>query len=383
MRVHALAALAATTALALSIAPAGAAQAPSGTPVTIGAILSISGPFAPLGEPERNALQVAERDINATGGIAGHPVKIVVLDDEGKPDVSSQLATQLVSQHVIGIIGGTLTANTQAAYRVAGAAQVPEIFMTPTAQLWETKRGIAPYLFESVPRNELETAKLSLYAKERLGAKKIAILYDENPYGQIGHKLLAARAKQDGLDVVDEEQYPTTASDLTPQLLKVAKSGADTVFLWGASEAPAIAVRQIRQLKLKLHVIGSTGILSQNFIRVAGAGAEGVYSDTDLNTTAPDVVQAHFMATYRGAFHATPNNFASFAWDAAHLFQAAAKADGGKLDGPSIVKAWETMKPYQGTTALFTFSANDHNGIKIDSLHMTEVKDGTWKVIIE
>lgn len=366
----------------LSVSPVPAA-APSGDPVTIGAILSITGPFAPLGEPERSALQVAERDINASGGIGGHPVKIVIMDDEGKPDISSQLATQLVSQHVIGIIGGSLTANTQAAYRVAEAAQVPEIFMTPTAQLWETKRGIAPYLFQSTPRNELETAKLSLFAKEKLGAKKIAILYDENPYGQIGHKLLADRAKQDGLDVVDEEQYPTTATDLTPQLLKVKQSGADTVFLWGASEAPAIAVRQIRQLKLKIHIIGATGILSQNFIRVAGPDCEGVYSDTDLNTTAPDAVQAHFIAAYRDEFKAPPNNFASFAWDAAHLFQMAARADGGKLDGPSIVKAWETMKPYRGTTAVFKFTDKDHNGISIDSLHMTEVKNGTWTVIKE
>ncbi|TAM89403.1 hypothetical protein EPN42_07555 [bacterium] len=382
MRIRPLAALAAGAALALSISPAGAA-APSGTPVTIGAILSISGPFAPLGEPERNALQVAERDINATGGIAGHPLKIVIMDDEGKPDVSSQLATQLVSQHVIGIIGGTLTANTQAAYRVAEAAQVPEIFMTPTAQLWETKRGIAPYLFQSVPRNELETEKLSLFAKNRLGAKKIAVLYDENPYGQIGHKLLAARAKQDGLSVVAEEQYPTTASDLTPQLLKVQQSGADTVFLWGASEAPAIAARQIRQLKLKVHIVGATGILSQNFIRVAGPDAEGVYSDTDLNTTSPDAVEEHFIGAYRNEFKTPPNNFASFAWDAAHLFQFAAQANGGKLDGPSIVKAWETMRPYHGTTAFFKFTDKDHNGIAIDSLHMTEVKSGAWAVIKE
>ncbi|TAM61156.1 hypothetical protein EPN52_03300 [bacterium] len=381
MRIRPLAALAAA-AIALSTAPSGAVT-PTGTPVTIGAILSISGPFAPLGEPERNALQAAERDINAGGGIAGHPVKIVILDDEGKPDVSSQLATQLISQHVIGIIGGTLTANTQAAYRLAESAQIPEIFMTPTAQLWETKRGITPYLFQSVPRNELETAKLSLFAKNRLGAKKIAILYDENPYGQIGHKLLAERAKQDGLDVVDEEQYPTTASDLTPQLLKVQQSGADTVFLWGASEAPAIAVRQIRQLKLKVHVVGSTGILSQNFIRVAGPDAEGVYSDTDLNTTSPDAVQEHFISAYRSQFKLPPNNFASFAWDAAHLFQFAAQTNGGKLDGPSIVKAWETMKPFHGATAMYTFTAKDHNGIAIQSLHMTEVKDGKWAVIKE
>src|SRR5271170_5330619 len=85
---------------ALFIAPAAAATKPSGTPVTIGAILSITGPYAPLGEPERNAIQIAVADVNASGGINGHPLAVQILDDESKADTAQQLATQLVGQKV-------------------------------------------------------------------------------------------------------------------------------------------------------------------------------------------------------------------------------------------------------------------------------------------
>ena len=65
--------------------------------------------------------------------------------------------------------------------------------------------------------------------------------------------------------------------------------------------------------------IGSTGIVSDNFLRVAGKDGDGVYSDMDLNVTHPDAPQRTFLTAYRNAYHARANNFASFAWDAAHL----------------------------------------------------------------
>src|ERR1700683_4046207 len=95
--------------LACLTVPVRAATKPSGTPVTIGAILSITGPYAPLGEPERNGIQIAVADVNATGGINGHPLAVQILDDESKADTAQQLATQLVGQDVAALAGGALS----------------------------------------------------------------------------------------------------------------------------------------------------------------------------------------------------------------------------------------------------------------------------------
>jgi branched-chain amino acid transport system substrate-binding protein len=103
--------------VALFTGTAGAATKPSGTPVTIGAILSITGPYAPLGEPERNAIQIAVADVNASGGINGHPLQVQILDDESKADTAQQLATQLVGQKVAAIIGGSISPTSEAIVR--------------------------------------------------------------------------------------------------------------------------------------------------------------------------------------------------------------------------------------------------------------------------
>jgi branched-chain amino acid transport system substrate-binding protein len=360
--------------------PAGAFAAvpPKGEPVLIGAILSTTGVFAPLGEPERNALLIAEKQINESGGIAGRPLRIEIVDDEGKPDIAAQLATQLVGKKAIAIIGGTLTAPTFAINRVTLAAGIPQIFMNPTGQSWDTKNGVVKNLFETTPRNETEGAALLEFAKNKLGTKKLAVLHDENPYGQIGAVVLASEAQKRGIEIAMNEAYPTAATDVTAQLLRVRASGADSVAIWGASTACPLIVRQIRQLGLKVNIFGTTGLLSDNFLKVAGKDGEGVYSDSDINFTYPNKPQQAFLAQYRAAYHTRPANFGAFAWDAAFILADAVRAAGGKTDGPALIEALEHMKPYAGATARIQFTPADHNGIDQKDVHIAVDHNEVW-----
>jgi len=366
---------------ALLTANAGAApSALSGPPIIIGAILSITGNYAPLGEPERNALKLAEIDINAHGGIAGRPVQFKILDDEGKADTASQLATQLVGEKVAAIIGGSLTPTTAAMTRVTNDAKVVEVYMNPTDILWNTKNGVMKYLYESTPRNELEGTKLLRYNKTVLKGKAVALMHDEAPYGVSGATVLHAVAQREGVDVVADESFPITANDLTAQLQKVIASKADTILIWTASPAAAILVRQAKQFGFKGHILGTTGIVSDNFLKVAGRDGYGVYSDVNLNYTYPDAQQKSLVKTYRAAYGVRPSNFASFAWDAAHLLARAITQTKGDASGDAVSHALDTMKPYKGTTGVYQFTATDHNGLGPAAVKMAR-EDGVWVVI--
>jgi branched-chain amino acid transport system substrate-binding protein len=367
------------TALALAVLTAtqvSAAKAPSGSPVVVGAILSMSGPYAPLGEPERNALQVAEKDINAHGGVGGRPIQFKIVDDEGKADTAQQLATQLVGEHVAMLIGGTLTPTSRVISRVANDGKVAQIFMTPTQDIWNTNRGVAKYTFEATPRNELEGEKLAAFIKNRLHRAKIALVHDDQQYGTVGAGVFSGEAKKQGLEIVDDESFAPTATDVTPQLQKVMKSGADAIVIWTAAPTAAILVRQAKQFGFKGDIIGSTGIVSDNFLKVSGREGYGVYADQDLDLTHPNAQQKAFIDAYRGAYHARPNNFASFAWDAAHL--AAWALNGTKLgNGDAISGAFEGMKPYRGSTGVYRFTAADHNGMNASDIRIVK-EEGAW-----
>ena len=367
------------TLIALSLCASSAAgAAPSGPPVVVGAILSTSGLYAPLGEPERNALKLAEADINAQGGINGRPLQISIVDDEGKGDTAAQLATSLIGQNVAAIIGGSLTPTSAAIARVTQAAKVLQIYMTPTSQLWDTKAGVANDLFEATPRNALEAVKLLSFAKAKLGTKKIGLLHDDAPYGTAGAAIATAEAANQGLTIVDDEPFPIATTDLPAQLGKIKASGADTIVIWTASPAAALAVRQIRQLGSNVKIVGSTGIVSDNFLRVAGKDGEGVISDMDLNVTHPNAAQRAFLNAYRAAYHARPNNFASFAWDAAHLAARALAQARGKINGDAPAAAMLVMRPYTGSTGTFRFTATDHNGMRPEDIHIAVDRNGVW-----
>jgi branched-chain amino acid transport system substrate-binding protein len=124
--------------------------------------------------------------------------------------------------------------------------------------------------------------------------------------------------------------------------------------------------------------VGSTGIVSDNFLRVAGKDGEGVASDMDLNVTHPDAAQRAFLNAYRAAYHARPNNFASFAWDAAHLAARALAQASGKSDGDSLAAAMLAMRPYTGSTGTFRFTSTDHNGMRPDDIHIAVDRNGVW-----
>ena len=366
--------------LALFAVPAGAAAKPAGPPIAIGAILSITGPYAPLGEPERNAITIAVADVNASGGIGGRPLTVQILDDESKADTAQQLATQLVGQHVAAIIGGSISPTSEAIARVANDAKVLHVFLTPTQSVWNTKNGIRRYTFEATPHNELEVTKLFTFMKGTLKTEKLAVLHDDQLYGTQGSQVSAAEAKAQNIAIVDDEPYAVAATDVTPQLQKARASGADTILIFTAAPSAGILVRQVRQFGIKAHLIGTTGIVSDNFLTVTGKDGDGVYADMDLDRTFPSDAQKKLLTAYRSAYKAGANNFASFAWDAVHLVAYALRTT-KSTDADKLSAALETMKPYVGTTGTYKMTPADHNGFNASDIRIVVDRNGVWETL--
>jgi branched-chain amino acid transport system substrate-binding protein len=346
-------------------------------PILVGVDIAYTGTFAPSGEPQRDAIRFAEAQINATGGVHGRKVHYEIEDNGGKPETAAQLAEQLIGQGAVAIVGGNSTATSAAIARVCTNAKIPQIFMTPSAELWNTKTGVNPYVFQSTPRNEIEAPVLVRFARDVLKAKKIAILYDENPYGSSGSVLVADAAKAAGLTVADSESYNGAGSDFTPQILKIRDSGADVVFLWGANQAPAIATRQIRQFIPKANIIGGTGIVNELFGTIAGKAGDGVYTDTALNYTHPSPTQKAFLAAYHRVKTTRPPTPVAFAYDAAMLIGMGLRA-AKEPTGEGLAAALVSMKPLALADGTFRYTPTDHAGLTESDIHMAIVRNGIF-----
>ncbi|MGD9338255.1 MAG: ABC transporter substrate-binding protein, partial [Syntrophobacterales bacterium] len=95
-------------------------------PYKIGGIFAITGRASFLGEPERNSMELLAEQINAAGGINGHPIELVIYDTEGDATKAVLNANKLIEKdNVLAIVGPSLSGTTLAVVPIAEKAQVP------------------------------------------------------------------------------------------------------------------------------------------------------------------------------------------------------------------------------------------------------------------
>jgi branched-chain amino acid transport system substrate-binding protein len=348
-------------------------------PIRIGAILSYSGPSAPLGLPQVNALKLAETQINAHGGIAGRQVHFEIVDDEAKADVASQLATQQIASGVAAIICGTRVDTTNAVARITAQAGVLQIILTPTISTWKSKTGaVTKTIFEAQASDELEGRALLTYAKRKLNVKKIAFMHDANFFGTSGAEIVTDVAKTMNVDVVGNEAYAGDATDFTPQIQKLMAANPDAIVLWGATTTPALVTKAIRTLGYTKPILASGGVDSEAFLKIAGPAANGMYAAGNVSKAHQSATQESFIKLYESTYKIPAVTFALQAWDASLIIAAAIKGTGGKTDGKSLSAWLEKGVPITATQSVFKFSASDHNGQTIDAVHMIVPQNGVW-----
>ena len=101
-----------------------------------------SGDLASYGIPTIKAAELVVKDINAKGGVLGKKVELVVEDDVCQPQVSTNVATKLISQEVDVVLGHICSGATKAALGIYKDSKI--IAMSPSATMVTTRSPGAP-----------------------------------------------------------------------------------------------------------------------------------------------------------------------------------------------------------------------------------------------
>ena len=142
-----------------------------------------SGDLASYGIPSARAAELVVREVNATGGVLGRQVKLLVEDDVCKPEIAANTAGKLVSDKADVVLGHICSGAAKAAlgiYRDAGV-----IAMSPSATNPElTQSGQYPNFYRTIAPDDAQARIEVDFALDTLKAKKIAILHDKQDYGR-------------------------------------------------------------------------------------------------------------------------------------------------------------------------------------------------------
>lgn len=373
--------LAAAGALLATLACGAHAQAAA--PIRIGSVLSVTGPAAFLGDPELKTLQMQVETINAGGGVLGRKLELVHYDDGGEAGKANNLAKRLIeSDKVDFLIGGTTTGATMAMAPLAEKAGLPFISLAGGVVVIEP---VKKWMFKTPHTDRMAAEKVFAEMKAR-GISKVGLLSETSGFGQSGRKEAQAVAAKYGIQLVADETYGPKDSDVTAQLTKIKSTpGVQALFVFGLGQGPAVVTRNVVQLGMKLPHYQSHGVASDEYIKLAGAAAEGVrlpspallITDALPAGDAQKVPVGSYAKAYKERFKEEPSTFGGYAWDALALAVHAIKRAGG-TDGEKVRVALEQTKGFVGVTGVFNLSSTDHMGLDLSAFRMLEIKGGRW-----
>ncbi len=341
----------------------------SGEPIKIGAIVSATGAGAGLGIPERNGMLLAEKTINAKGGINGRPIKLIVEDDASNPDTALSKANDLLfSQKVVGLIGPSLTASTVAIGGVTHANKIPQIAFTGIGPAIEKERKCLAHV---LPPQKLNAQALLEYAKS-IKATKVGVLHDAG-YGNVVMAEIRPLADSYGVKLVAVEKFEVGATDTTTQAAKVKAAQPDAVFIIATSATP---FRNVKQLQMAQPVVAAIGSSSYEYVNAMGPGADNVAIPEFVVGEDPLPHQKAFVDLYKQTYNSTPKNFEAAGWDAVHVMAQAIGKAGPNATPQAICDAMRG--PYSGVLANFNFSADDMTGIPLSSFVFSKLVNGKY-----
>lgn len=234
--------------------------------IRIGNILPLSGPSASVGVQGKNAREMAVEEINQAGGIkslGGAKIEMIYVDSKGDPTVGVTAAEGLINTDKVNLLTGCWnSAVTYPATQVAERYGIP--FIVPVSvRDTITERGFK-YTFRIAAKDSWWTRDqfrfLADMEKEfNVDLKTMALVYENGDWGTgfaEGWKKLAAEYN---FKIVLDEPYPSTASDLTPLVMKIKRSNPDVIMLVSNASDAILLTNTMAEMKVKPKAIVASG----------------------------------------------------------------------------------------------------------------------------
>jgi len=379
------------------------ASGTSGEPIKIGAVLSLTGSYAGLGTPEKNAIELEVAALNDAGGINGRPVEVVYEDDATDAAAAQAAVSKLIDQDgVVAVLGATGTGQTMGMRPDIERAQVPQVSMAGGSVITDE---FSTWVFQTPWPNRV-VVPFNLQMLRDAGITKLAVISDSGGYGKDGLAVTKANVADFGISIVAEEVFNAGDTDMTAQLTKIKGSDAQALWMWSAGSEAATILKNAEDLELRAEmteirngvpnlggiIIGTPGNARKELIEGAGEAAEGFEfsaghillpesygTDSEAYQVATD-----FIERYEAEYDTAPDIFAGHAYDALHIVtDALMRMPEGEIDTVALRDEIENTSGFVGMGGTFTYSADDHNGLTDKDLVMYRIENAAWTLAKE
>lgn len=358
--------------------------------VTIGVILSLTGPAASLGIPARQSIDL----FPAT--IGGQKVRMISFDDGTDSSATVRHAQKLVNDDKIDVLIGPSTSPTAIAILdVIGRAQTPMIAIAGSNAIIEPQEGSRRWAFKHAPSEAIQ-AKPIFDHFQKSGGKTIAYVAVANAFGETWMKGTEEVAKARGIRTVAVEKYNAADTSVTAQALKIVAANPDAVLIASFGTPGVLPIIELRNRGYKGLIYFNQGMANADVLRVGGKAMEGTLfpvapvlvaeqlpDDNPVKKVALEFIRV-FEAKHGSG---TRSLFGATAWDAYLLLNAAIPV-ASKTAKPGTTEfrvalrnAMENVKNLVSTEGVYSFSEKDHNGADERAQVLVKVENAKWVLV--
>jgi branched-chain amino acid transport system substrate-binding protein len=356
--------------------PASAAD-----PIKIGVVTPLSGTYSPIGQQVRWGLELAAKEVNASGGIMGRQIQLMFEDEEANPSVAVQKAEKLFESEKVDFLTGTV--NSGSTLAVGQTAERAGKLIATTVSFADSITGdkCSPNVFRVNARAGQQSAALAAWVAKQKPKAKVYFLGPDYEMGRSTVATFKRTIEGLGATSVGEVFAPLDSKDYTqyfgqlrqarPEVLYTSVAGNDTVRL----------LTQMQDFGLlgNLLVVGASGTVTSQNIGAIGAAANGFTTGVGYSTQIDNPANKKFVAAFNAAYKADPDLYGADSYGLIYFYKAAVE----KAQSTTTDKVRTAMGDLKWATPQGekTMRAGDHQAIQ--PMYVVRVNDGKFNVVGE
>lgn len=321
--------------------------------ILVGEVLSMTGAEATFGSSTANGTKLAVEEINAAGGIKGKKVRVITLDNQGKPEEAATAVTKLITQNKVQVILGEVASSRSLA--MAPIAQNYKIPMVSPSSTNPKVTEVGDYIFRVCFIDPFQGQVMAKFALENLKIKRVAVLRDvKNDYSIGLADFFISTFKAGGGEIVADQSYSAQDIDFKAQLTAIKAKKPQAIFVPGYyTDVGLIALQAKKDVGLNVPLLGGDGWDSPKLTEVAGNALDGSYFSNHYSSEDKSPHVQSFIAKFKEKFGVVPDGLAAMGYDGAKVyFDALNRAATSSTS--DVRAALAATKGFQGVTGVIS-----------------------------
>ncbi|MFW2354057.1 ABC transporter substrate-binding protein [Hydrogenophaga sp.] len=348
-------------------------------PIRIGVVTPLSGTYAGIGQQVKWGLDLAARQINAAGGVAGRPLELIYEDEEANPSVAVQKAEKLFQVNKVDFLTGTV--NSGSTLAVGQLAERNNRLIATTVSFADSITGdkCSPNVFRVNARAGMQSAALADWLASTRPNANVFYLGPDYEMGRSTVAAFKSAAEAKGAKSVGEVFAPLDNKDYSPFFGQMRSARPAVIYTSVAGNDTVRLFSQMVEFGISrnVQVVGASGTVTSQNLPAIGKAADGFVTGVGYATSIDSDDNRKFVVDFEAANKGAPDLYGADSYGVLFFYKAAVEK-AGSTDTDKVRAAmrglqWSTP---QGTK---TMRAGDHQAMQ--DMYAMRVTGGKFELV--